>query len=77
MAVTTTKKSHATIPLAWLWRKVSQHCFGSGGDIGLPMRRYFSTVRRDTRSPNFSFSSLAIRSSPQVGFSAAIFRINP
>src|SRR6478672_12422738 len=75
VAVTTTKKSHATITLAWLWTKVSQRCFGSGVRTG-PSRKYFSTVRGDTRIPSFSFNSLAMRSSPQVGFSAAISGIN-
>ena len=75
MAVTTTKKSHATITLAWLWTKVSQRCLGSGTRAG-PSRRYFPTVRGDTRIPSFSFNSLAIRSSPQIGLSAAISRIN-
>src|SRR6266851_4320578 len=75
LAVTTTKKSHATIALAWLRTNVSQRCFGSGSRRGPPLFRYFPTVRGDTRIPSFIFSSLAMRSSPQMGFSAAIFRI--
>src|SRR5215813_7269364 len=75
VAVTTTKKSQATMTLAWLWMKVSQRCLGSGVRAGPPSRRYFSTVRGETRIPSFSFSSLAMRSSPQVAFSAAISRI--
>jgi len=39
---------------------------------GLPRFRYLPTVRGETRMPNFSDSSLAIRSSPHVGFSRAI-----
>src|SRR5215831_19080589 len=76
VAVTTTKKSQATMTLAWLWMKVSQRCLGSGVRAGPPSRRYFSTVRGETRIPSFSFSSLAMRSSPQVAFSAAISRIS-
>jgi hypothetical protein len=38
--------------------------------------KYFRTVRGETRIPSFNFNSLAMCSSPQVGFSAAIFRIN-
>jgi len=38
--------------------------------------RHLCTVRGETRIPSFSFNSLAMRSSPQVGLSAAIFRIN-
>src|SRR5215469_8455206 len=68
VAVTTTKKSHATITLAWLWTKVSQRCLGSGVRTG-PACKYFPTVRGDTRIPSLSFSSLAMRSSPQIGFS--------
>jgi glycosyltransferase involved in cell wall biosynthesis len=49
----------------------------SGFRLGPPAVRYFCTVRGETRIPSFSFNSLAMRSSPQVGFSAAIFRINP
>jgi len=37
--------------------------------------RYLCTVRGETRIPSFNFSSLAMCSLPQVGFSAAIFRI--
>jgi hypothetical protein len=37
--------------------------------------RYFRTVRGETRIPSFSFNSFAMRSSPQIGFSAAIFQI--
>src|SRR5215469_1831291 len=65
------------ITLAWLWTKVSQRCLGSGVRAGRPLRRYFATVRGETRIPSFSFNSLAMRSSPQVGFSLANSRINP
>jgi hypothetical protein len=68
LAVITTKKSHAMITLAWLRTKVSQRCLGSGVRRGPPWRSYFSTVRGDTRIPSFSFNSLAMRSSPHVGF---------
>ncbi len=37
---------------------------------------YLRTVRGETRRPSFSSSSLAIRSSPQIGFSVAIRRIS-
>lgn len=37
---------------------------------------YFRTVRGETRMPNFTNNSLAIRSSPQIGFSRAILRIS-
>src|SRR5215472_17707542 len=60
------EKSQATMTLAWLWPKVSQRCFGSGVRTGPPSRRYFSTVRGETRMPSFSCSSSAMRSSPQV-----------
>ena len=72
----TTKKSHATITLEWLRTKVSQRCFGSGVRTGPPLRRYLPTVRGETRMVSFTFSSLAMRSSPHVGFSAAICRIS-
>ena len=36
---------------------------------------YFPTVRGETRIPSLTNSSLAIRSSPHHGFSAAILRI--
>src|SRR5215831_5889163 len=73
-AVITTKKSQATMTLAWLRTKVSQRCFGSGVRTGLCRLRYLPTVRGETRMVSFRFNSLAIRSSPQVGFSAAISR---
>ena len=41
-----------------------------------PLRSYFSTIRGETRIPSFSFNSLAMRLSPQVGFSAPISRIS-
>lgn len=62
MSLTTTKKSHATIPLAWLWTKASQRFYGSEVRHGRPLRKYFPTVRGETRIP--SFSLLAIRPSP-------------
>ena len=76
MAVITTKKSQATMTLEWLWTKVSRRCFGSGVRTGLSLRRYLPTVRGETRMVGFSFNLLAMRSSPQVGFSAAISRIS-
>src|SRR5262249_16257263 len=69
VAVITTKKSQATMVLAWLRRKVSQRCFGSGVRTGPSLRRYLPMVRGETRMPSLSFNSLAMRSSPQVGFS--------
>src|SRR5713101_6521298 len=53
LAMTTTKKSHATIALAWLRTHVSQHCFGSGSRRGPPLFRYFPTVPGETRIPEF------------------------
>jgi hypothetical protein len=44
---------------------------------GLSVIAYLPTLRGETRMPSFSFNSLAIRSCPQVEFSAAIWRINP
>src|SRR5665213_1427203 len=41
---------------------------------GLPSFRYLLTVRGDTRMPSLRFSSSAIRSSPQVGFSRDHFQ---
>src|SRR5215468_8077975 len=75
-AVTTVKKSQATITLAWFRTKVSHRCWGSGARTRPPTCRYFSTVRGETRIPSFNCNSLAMRSSPQVTFSAAICRIN-
>jgi hypothetical protein len=43
-----------------------------GGLMGM----YFLTVRGETRIPSFTNSSLAVRSSPQSGFSVAILRIS-
>ena len=43
---------------------------------GRPVRRNVPTVRGETRMPSFRFSSLAIRSSPQVTFATAISRIS-
>src|SRR5215472_18291091 len=65
----------------------SHHCLGVVVDEGQPalfrvrrnrlsLRRYLPTVRGETRMVSFSFNSLAIRSSPQVRFSAAISRIS-
>ena len=51
-------------------------------DLGSELRfgpgvfRYFCTLRGETWIPSFSISSLAIRSCPQLGFSADILRIN-
>src|SRR5579863_7612279 len=65
------KKSQATIPFAWFRMKVDQRW------SLLPRGRgacsmYFLTVRGESRIWSLSQSSSAIRSSPQVGFSAAI-----
>ena len=37
---------------------------------------YLRTVRGETRRPSFNSNSLAIRSSPQIGFSVAMRRIS-
>jgi hypothetical protein len=74
--VTTVKKSQATIAWAWLRTKVNQRWVGSLRSGPLSRPRYFRTVLGATRIPSFSFNSLAIRSSPQVMFSAAMVRIS-
>jgi hypothetical protein len=66
------KEVQATITLAWLRTKVSRRCCGSGSRLEPPSWRYFPTVRGETRMPSLSFSSLAMRSSPQLAFSEAI-----
>ena len=66
--MTTTKKSQATITWAWLRTNVSQRWLGLGSRRGHSLR-YLPTVRGDTRIPNFGFSSLAMCSCPQIGFS--------
>ena len=43
---------------------------------GLSWRRYLPTVRGESSMVSMSFNSLTMRSSPQVGFSAAISRIS-
>ena len=70
------ERPFAMITLAWLWTKVSQRCVGSAVRTGRPSRRYFATVRDETRIPSFNFNSLATRSSPQLGLSLAISRIH-
>ena len=57
MAVITTKKSQATMTLAWLRTKVSQRCFGSGVRTGRCLRRYLPTVRGEIRILSFRFNS--------------------
>src|SRR5215831_13837991 len=57
--------------LAWWRTKLSQRCCGSGVRTGLCLRRYLPTVRGEIPMVSFRFNSLAMRSSPQVGFSAA------
>jgi hypothetical protein len=55
---------------------VAQH-WSLFAPFGRPRRlRYLPTVRGETRIPNLTFSSLAISSSPQVGFSQAICPIS-
>src|SRR5215831_13571930 len=76
VAVTTVKKSQATITLAWFRTKVSHRCWGPGVRTGPPTCKYFSTVRGETRIPSFNCNSLAMRSSAHVTFSTAICRIN-
>ena len=61
---------HEKIAGEWLRTKVVQRWLEL--PRGLPRFRYLPTVRGETRMPNFSDSSLAIRSSPHVGFSRAI-----
>src|ERR1700689_529142 len=73
-AVTDTKKSQATIAYTWLRTKVVQRW--PELPRGLPRFRYLPMVRGETRMPNFSDSSSAIRSSPHVGFSRTIRDIN-
>ena len=75
-AAATSRKSLTTIAWVWLWTKVNHLRCGSGFRLGTPAVRYVCTLRGDTWTPTFGFNSLAMRSSPQVGLSAAIFRIN-
>ena len=75
VAVTETKKSQATIACAWLRTKVDQRWLPRP-PCGRSTSRYLRTVRRETRIPSFNASSLAICSSPHVGFSRPICRIN-
>jgi hypothetical protein len=66
VAVTTTKKSHASVPREWFLTHVRHVCDDERGRDGTGRRMYRRTVRGDTEPPNFSSSSAAIRSSPQV-----------
>ena len=63
-----------------LWRdcgrKLARAAWGSGVRTGPPRRRYFATVREETRIPGLNCNSLAMRSCPQVGLSAATSRID-
>jgi hypothetical protein len=73
-----TKKSEATMALAWLRTNV-RHCCE---DVLLPplgslsCGQYARTVRGETKIPSFTDSSAAMRSSPQVGFSYTMRTIN-
>ena len=75
VAVTATKKSQAMISRACRRKKVDQRKSSLGRPRG-GRGRYLFTVRGDTRIPSFNSNSLAMRSSPQEGFSFAIRRIS-
>ena len=66
VAVTTTKKSHASVPWAWFRTNVLHVCDDEDGRDGTRRRMCRLTVRGETATPTFSSSSAAIRSSPQV-----------
>jgi len=66
VAVTTTKKSHASVSGAWFRTNVRHVCMDERGRDGRGRRMYRRTVRGETETPNFNSSSAAIRSSPQV-----------
>ena len=66
VAVTTTKKSHASVSPAWFRTNVRHVCDDERGRDGTGRRMYLRTVRGEIEMPNFSSSSAAIRSSPQV-----------
>ena len=66
VAVATTKKSHASVSREWFLTNVRHVCDDERGRDGTARRMYRRTVRGDTETPNFSSSSAAIRSSPQV-----------
>jgi hypothetical protein len=74
VAVAEMRKSQATVALEWFLTKVAHFC--------PELRRvrskskYLRTVRGEISIPSLSFNSSAIRSSPQVGFSRSIARIN-
>src|ERR1700757_934810 len=76
--VMATKKSEATMALAWLRTNV-RHCCE---DVLLPplgslsCGQYARTVRGETKIPSFTDSSAAMRSSPQVGFSCTMRTIS-
>src|SRR4029077_16309352 len=78
-AVMATKKSAATMALAWLRTNVRQCCEA----VLLPPRgslscgQYARTVRGETRIPSFTESSAAMRSSPPVGFSCTMRPLAP
>src|SRR5207249_3796118 len=63
------------IALAWLRTNVIQRWAGSVGRLGV-LGMYRRTVRGEVWIPIFSKSSLAIRSSPQVGLFVTISAIS-
>lgn len=77
VAVTTTKKSHASISRAWFRTNVRHVCDEERGRDGTGRRMYRRTVRGETETPNFSNSSAAIRSSPRSDSLAPWWRSGP
>ena len=69
--MTEVKKSQAMTAFAWLRTKVAQCWFVTCRRRG-PESRYLRTVRGETLMPSLMLSSLAMRSSPQIGLSRSI-----
>ena len=77
VAVVTTKKSRATITLAWLWTRSSANC--TSDRVFAQDLRAAGTSPRCGRLASSQFQIQFVgdaRSSPQVGFATAILRIN-
>jgi hypothetical protein len=57
VAVTTTKKSHASVSREWFPTNVRHVCDDERGRDGIGRRMYRRTVHGKTKTPNFSSSS--------------------
>ncbi len=75
MDVMDTKKSQATMPLAWFRTKVDQR-WPPVVPRGRNESRYLRTVRGETRRPSFRSSSFCDLFLTQVRFCWAIWRIS-